>query len=217
MGFFDSLMDLLFPPRCAFCKSLLGRGERGMCPKCERDLPFTTNGAEQSGEFYKACIAPLYYEDNVRESIIRFKFKEATAYAKLYGRLMADCIRERYEGRYDLITWVPLSDKRRKKRGYDQAMLLALAVALELGDVAVETLAKHTDVPAQSGAGDEEKRKANISGVYRVVDEELIMGKRILMIDDIVTTGSTLSECAYTLQLVGAKEVICCTLACARD
>ncbi|MEG0036246.1 MAG: phosphoribosyltransferase family protein, partial [Oscillospiraceae bacterium] len=94
---------------------------------------------------------------------------------------------------------------------------LAMAAALKLDDVAVELLYKHTDVPAQSGVGSIEKRRANISGVYSVRDEELVRGRRILIIDDIITTGSTLSECAKTLKMFGANEVVCCTLARSRE
>ena len=213
MSFFSGILDLLFPPRCAFCRSLLQKGESGMCAACEKKLPYTANGGVKEGEFFSVCVSPLYYEGDVRESILRFKFKEATSYASLYGKLIAACIRENLDGRYDLISWVPLSARRLKKRGYDQAMLLAMAAALELEDVAVETLDKHTDVPAQSGMGSEEKRRANISGAYRVPDPELIQGKRVLLIDDIVTTGSTLSECARVLREAGAQEILCATLA----
>lgn len=213
MGFFSGLLDLLFPPRCAFCRKLLNRGESGICSTCIDALPRTSGGGKQTGDFFSACVAPLYYEGDVRESIHRFKFKEATGYAKIYGKLMAECIKENLSGEYDLITWVPLSEKRLKKRGYDQAMLLAMAAALELDDVAAETLIKHTDVPAQSGVGSEEKRRANISGAYAVSDTELVEGKRILIIDDIVTTGSTVSECARMLREAGARDVLCCALA----
>lgn len=217
MGFVAGLMDLVFPPRCAFCRKVLKRGEVGMCAVCGSQLPRTSHGDSRTGDFFTVCVSPLFYEDQVRESILRFKFKEATGYTQLYGRLMAECVRRELEGRYDLITWVPLSSRRLKKRGYDQAMLLAMAAALELEDVAVETLVKHTDVPAQSGVGSQEKRRANISGVYRATDPELIQGKRILLIDDIITTGATLSECARVLRQAGAAEVLCCTLARGRD
>lgn len=217
MGFFTGLLDLLFPPRCTFCRKLLKNSESGVCAGCAKNLPYTHGGGNRNGDFFTVCVAPLYYEGVVRDSILRFKFKEATVYAKVYGALMADCIGENLKGRYDLITWVPLSEGRLKNRGYDQAMLLAMAAALELDDVAVETLVKHTDVPAQSGVGSEEKRRANISGAYNVPDEELVAGKRILLIDDIVTTGSTLSECSRMLLQAGAKEVLCCALARSRD
>lgn len=144
--------------------------------------------------------------------MIRFKFRGMTAYAKYYGKLLADCIRQNLDGRYDLITWAPLSDKRLSERTYDQAALLAMAAALELNDVAVETLNK-TDIPAQSGINGAEKRKANVIGAYSVKDAELVADKRILIIDDIVTTGSTLSECARTLLMAGAEDVVCATLA----
>lgn len=213
MGIFSGMLDLLFPPRCAFCRRILSAGERGMCGKCRTELRRTSSGGRQTGDYFTVCVAPLYYEDTVRESLLRYKFHEATAYAETYGRMIAECVRENLEGKYDLISWVPLSSKRLKKRGYDQAMLMAMAAALELGDVAVSTLEKVKDVPAQSGVGSEEKRKANISGAYICCDEELVRGQRILLIDDIVTTGATMSECARVLLLAGAEEVMCAALA----
>lgn len=213
MSMFSGFLDLMFPPRCAFCRKILKRGERGMCRDCRTSISRTEAGGLKNGEFFSACYSPLYYEDKVRESILRFKFKDLSTYADIYGELIADCIRDNLAGRYDIITWVPLSIQRKKKRGYDQAMLLAMSAALKLDDVAAELLIKHTDVPAQSGIGDASKRRANISGVYKVTDEDLVRDKRVLLIDDIVTTGATLSECAKTLKLAGAEEVLCCTLA----
>ena len=162
----ETVLDLLFPPRCAFCRALLKKGETGMCAACEKNLPYTSGGGRQKGDFVEACVAPLYYEGTVREALLRYKFDGATAYASLFGRLLADCVRENLAGRYDLISWVPLSGRRLRERGYDQAMLLALAAALELSDVAVETLRKVSDVPPQSGTGDAAARRANISGAY---------------------------------------------------
>jgi ComF family protein len=214
MGILSTVLDLFFPPKCMFCGKFLQKGTDCLCENCAGELPFT-RGAQirQKGDFYDECVSPLLYEGNVRKSILRFKFKGATAYADCYGKLMAECIREYLSGKYDLITWVPLSVKRAKDRGYDQAMLLALAVALALDDVAVETLAKTSHVQAQSTITDKEMRRANVSGVYELKDQELIDGKRILLIDDIITTGSTLSECARVLLLSGAEAVVCATLA----
>ena len=214
MAFFSGLLDLFFPPKCIFCGKVLKSGESSVCAKCLQVLPFTMGReAVQDGEYFNTCIAPLFYQDTVRKSIHRFKFGGAAGYADYYGAIMADCIREHYDGKYDLITWVPLSSQRAKSRGYDQAMLLALAVALELDDVAVETLSKTRDAQAQSELGGKEVRRANISGAYEVTDAELIDGRRILLIDDVVTTGSTLSECARILLLSGAESVMCAALA----
>lgn len=217
MSAFSALLDILFPPRCVFCHRFLRSSKELICEDCKRNLPYTRGGGEKTGEFFSTCVAPLYYQDDVRESLHRFKFKGATGYSKVYGKLLADCIRANLSGRYDLISWVPLSRNRLKERGYDQAMLLAMAAALELDDVAVSTLEKTMEAQKQSLMGSPEKRRANISGAYRAADPELVNGKRVLLIDDIVTTGATLSECAKTLLAAGASEVLCAAVAIVKD
>ena len=148
------LLDLLFPPKCVFCGRLLTSGERDFCARCQRELPWLEGPeAEQTGEFFTLCASPLAYRDQVRDSIRRYKFKGRQGYHKAYGRLVAQCVHDHLDGRWDLITWVPLSDQRRRERGYDQAFLLASAAALELGDVAVETLRKSRNNPATRPAG----------------------------------------------------------------
>lgn len=212
-GLFHGLLDLLFPPRCVFCRRLLREGERTICDDCEKKLPYTTRSdAVSTGGAFEKCVSPLLYEGVVQNSLLRFKFAGRTNYAGCYGRMMADCVKNHLAGCYDLITWVPLSARRKKKRGYDQAMLLALATALELEDVALETLRKREDTPAQSSLKGSERR-GNVAGVYETVCPELIAGKRILLIDDIITTGSTLSECSKVLMEAGAAQVVCVTLA----
>jgi ComF family protein len=213
MGFIASLLDLLFPPKCVFCGRVLHDSGDSWCDKCIESLPFTLNGGKQEGLYYDFCISPLYYKAAVRRSILRFKFRGASGYAGVYGKILADNIREHPDIGYDVISWVPLSSKRKRSRGYDQAMLLALATALELGDVAVETLMKPRDVRAQSELGAAAERRSNISGAYEAVDPELIEGKCVLLIDDIVTTGSTLDECASVLLAAGASKVVCAALA----
>ena len=193
---------------------MLDRGDEDRCGKCTETLPYALNSGRQEGDYFDFCVSPLYYRGVVRKSILRFKFGGAAAYANAYGKMLADCIRENPDLKYDIISWVPLSSKRERSRGYDQAMLLALAAALELSDTAVGTLKKHIDVRAQSELGDRLERSENISGAYTAVDSVLIDGKCVLLIDDIITTGSTLSECAKTLLVAGAGRVVCAALAC---
>lgn len=214
----EFLLDLLFPPRCVFCGKLLRNGEdNGLCAACQSELPWIVGQvAEQKPEFISLCVSPLWYQGEVRESIHRYKFSGRSGYAPFYGRLVAQCVQDHLAGRFDLITWVPLSKERLKVRGYDQAMLLAQAVAKELGNTAVGMLRKMRNTDAQSGLTDASARKANVMGTYEVVDPALVEGKRILLIDDVVTTGSTLSECAGILCIHGAADVVCATLARAR-
>jgi len=213
-----ALLDLLFPPRCVFCRRLLHRGEEGICPRCQQELPWALGAeAEQTGEFFSLCASPLWYQDQVRASFHRYKFKGVRGYSRTYGRLVAQCVQDHLAGRYDLITWVPLSRARLRQRGYDQAMLLASAAALALDDVAAETLCKVRDTGAQSGLGkNDASRRANVLSAYQVTDPALVEGRRVLLIDDIVTTGSTLSECARVLRTAGATDVVCAALARSR-
>ena len=216
-GPLNFVLDLLFPPKCVFCGKVLDSGEDGLCRRCQKELPWLTGGeAELTGEFFSLCAAPLRYQDQVRDSIRRYKFKGRRGYHKVYGKLVAQCVHDHLAGRYDLITWVPLSSQRKKERGYDQAFLLASAAALELGEVAVETLRKERNTDPQSGITEDARRRANVLGAYTPVDPELVAGKRVLVIDDVVTTGSTLSECARTLRTMGAADVVCAALARAR-
>jgi predicted amidophosphoribosyltransferase len=135
VGVLDKLLDLLFPPRCAFCHALLGPEDSGgMCKKCEKDLPYTSGSdINQKMQFLSGCAAPLYYEGDVRESLLRYKFGQCTGYAGVYAPLVAECAAENLGGQFDVISWVPLSRMRLRKRGYDQAYLLAAAVGKASG------------------------------------------------------------------------------------
>ena len=108
---------------------------------------------------------------------------------------------------YDLITWVPVSRLRKWKRGYDQVELIATVVCRELKTTPTGTLKKIHHNPPQSRIISAAQRRANVLGVYKVINPETIAGKRILLLDDIITTGATISECAKTLMAAGAQEV----------
>ena len=208
------LLDLFFPPKCPFCGKVLDHA--GICPACEKALPWTEEGAglrELPGGLQ--CAAPLWYEGKVREGLLRFKFQGARAAAGPLGELVARCAAERFSGAFDVVTWVPVSRRRLRSRGYDQARLLAES-ACRLWEVRPEQLLqKITDNPAQSGLTEEAARRANVLGVYEAAEPERIQGYRILLVDDICTTGATLAECARTLRDAGAADVmsVCAALA----
>lgn len=215
MKLFTWFLDLLYPPKCVFCAKLLKDNETDICGKCRSDLPQLTHSIHR-GECYEACYAAYYYEAAVAESVKRFKFAGRQQYAQLYGRILAMLIlRERIE--FDILSWVPISDKRAKQRGYRQSKLIAQAIARELNIEAVQTLEKVKDNPAQSTLKKPKERKENVQGVYHAIDEETILKKRILLVDDVITSGATLSECARTLKKAGAKSVVCITLAATRN
>jgi len=212
-GFLTILSDILFPPRCAFCRRHLKIGQGlPVCPSCLASLELrdhTLIGVPAT----EGCMACLRYEGKVREAVLRFKFGGCSGYASLFGHILAGAIGKNLNGQYYVITWVPVSARRKQTRGYDQAMLIAMAAAMELGGVAVSSLEKTLDVPSQTGLHEHERRRANVLGAFRVPDPELIADKRVLLIDDTVTSGATLSECAATLRIAGAQSVLCAVLA----
>lgn len=211
------LLELFFPTRCIVCRDFLGGGRPRICPRCAETLPCTSNGGKSHGDFYSQCVSSVYYEKDMRQAILRYKFQGARVYAPAFGTLLASTIYEQLDGQYDLISWVPLSSDRRRSRGYDQAQLLAAQAARQLCKPCFAVLKKKRGVKPQSSTGSPERRRANIAGAYRVIDPALVEGKRILLVDDIVTTGSTLSECAKTLLLAGADTICCATLARTRE
>lgn len=217
MKLIDALLDLAFPGKCIFCHNLLWKeddNDNSICNSCENVLPYTTasNGITK-GDFIAKCVSPLFYRDNVRDSIHRFKFYRCRFYAKPYAKLIKECLLMHTDIKFDYITWVPLSKKRYRQRGYDQAQCLAEALARIIDIPIWGMLRKIRDTKAQSTLTDKSQRRANIAGAYTLADGIDINGLNILLIDDVVTTGATLSECAKVLLLNGAERIYCATVA----
>lgn len=210
----DALFDLVFPPKCVLCGGILGSGERDLCGACGETLKNSPVQRKVSG--LDGAVAVWYYEGSVRESLLRYKFSGKRNYARSYGRLLSKAV-SRCLPRPDVITWVPVSKKRKRRRGYDQAELLARALGRELGIPVKPMLQKVRDNPAQSGLTDSRARKENVKNVYRPIPGGLETGQRLLLVDDILTTGATASECARTLRGGGAGQVMLAAMAAGRD
>ncbi len=213
MSIREFLLDLFFPPHCVFC----GRGGiSGICPHCEAHLPRREKPIRTGGGFGR-CAIPLYYEDMVRTGFLRYKFSGVRSAAEHYGKILAECVAEEFSGEFDLITWAPISRKRMRERGYDQAELLAREMAKVWQSEPIALLRKKRDNPPQSGSKDAAFRRANVLGVYEAVEQDKIKDARILLVDDIMTTGATMAECVRVLKDAGAKQVVCAALATPRD
>lgn len=215
------ILDLLFPRKCLLCRKILRNAETDLCTDCRINAPIFPLLKENLHpdrnsrlQFLDSFAAVWYYEGNVRESLLRYKFHRARNLSVGYGRLLAMRLLQNPEREYDLLTWVPVSAKRARVRGYDQSFLLAKAVGKELGMKPVRLLKKIRHNPPQSGMP-ADRRKANVLGVYALSGETDLTGKRILLLDDIFTTGATAEECARMLLTAGAKEVHCGAVAAA--
>ena len=208
------LMNLLFPPKCILCGNLLEKEDTDLCRRCRVESPWHPQ-SQVKFSFLDSWTAVWYYKGYIRRSLIRYKFYRARHYATGYGRLLAMKIQQEYPDGFDLLTWVPVSPWRKFTRGYDQMELLAKAVAAELDMEPVPTLRKIRHNRPQSRIHGQAQRRANVLGVYRPVCPERLKDRRILLLDDIVTTGATAGECARVLLTAGAKEVHCGFLAAA--
>ena len=215
MKLLDAIGALLFPPKCLLCRKVLDDDELDLCHTCRVEAPECPISRKKL-PFVDSWVAVWYYEDWVRRSILRYKFYGARSNAHGYGRHLAMKLQHEHPEGFDLLTWVPISTLRRLRRGYDQVELLADAVGKELGLPSVCLLKKIRNNPPQSGITGSAQRRANVLGVYRAAQPELLQGKRILLLDDVITTGATVSECARVLLTAGAKEIHCGAVAAAR-
>lgn len=205
------LLDWFFPRRCPFC----GRVNRSdlPCENCQETLPWLVGRAAYSRvEWIDETVSALGYRGAVRHAVLELKFGRKPARAKPLGVLTAQCAGDHLKDPFEIVSWPPLSAKRLRKRGFDQAEKLAVQVAAAYGQTPKRLFWKE-ERPAQSGLTDAAQRRANVLGAYHLICPEEVAGKAVLLVDDVVTTGATLSECARLLRTAGAKRVCAVTVA----
>lgn len=155
-----------------------------------------------------------YYEGTLLKAIHLFKYEGRTGIGRVLGRMLADFVGNLWEmGSFTLVLPVPLHRRRLRKRGFNQAVLLAREVADRFSlPLALLTLRRAVDTAPQVGLG-REARRTNVRGAFVVRHPERVAGQRILLVDDVYTTGGTLSECTLTLLRAKADSVALLTLA----
>jgi len=210
-------VDGLLAQDCLLCGQ--ASGSEILCPSCRDDLPrltaercpgcaLPTPGGETCGRclsrppHYDRTLAPFNYGFPADKLIQAFKYEHRLALAPYFGRHLAECARDVCA---DRIIPLPLHPKRLEARGFNQALELArpLAKALRLPiDTRSCQRIRHTPTQAALPWRD---REGNIRGAFRCNGD--LSGQRILLVDDVMTTGASLNECARTLKLHGASEV----------
>lgn len=203
----NQLLKLLFPPKCILCGRPLP-GEEEICPDCrQKVLLNTTPPRTEKGAFFDRAAAGLWYQGAVRQAIHGLKYREKQSYARPLARVMLYAYQTKIGEECDLIAFVPTNPSTLRQRGYDQARLLAEALAGLLELPCVPALEKTRETGRMAGLKPDQRR-ANVLGAFRVCcSPELLRGRRVLLVDDILTTGSTLSECARMLKAAGAEAV----------
>lgn len=198
----ERLLSLWFPARCVDCGKVI-TPQRLFCAKCRKALPKEPKlrRFSQPGVFY--VYAPFVYQGGVRRTLHAFKFEGERSWANALGQLMAAAVPAVL--RFDAVAFVPMMPDKQAERGYNQSELLARAIGRSLNCPCVSLLQKVHSTATQHELTREERLK-NPAGAYRA--DRRADGKAILLIDDIVTTGSTLCECAKELYRNGAKSVV---------
>ncbi len=204
------LLSIFFPNRCPYCQAVI-HSDMTECAACRVHFPlFPRIEPVPSGA---VCTAPFTYDTTVRDAIVRFKFKNKKYYADSFARSVAQVVEEVYKDtRIDVVTAVPLSAQRRRERGYNQSEIVARKAGKILDLPYGDLLLKNRQNRIQHELNYEE-RLINVQGVYIPSRPAQILGKTILLVDDIMTTGSTLSECCKVLKRSGAKQVLCVVIA----
>lgn len=206
----NRLLSLLFPPKCPYCGRSVGSGmtECDACRKSFPEKPFVRRaGAEVK------CAAPFLYRNEVRNAIIQMKFHKTVFNADSLSAAVAGAVREVYGDNIpETVTCVPMSKDRLRKRGFNQAELLAEKTAALLGKSFVRTMKRDSGAEIQHELTREER--INLPDrTYHIIDPSIVRDKEILLIDDIMTTGTTLLRCCQVLKDSGAKGVICAVAA----
>jgi len=230
------LADVIFPGRCVTCGVVLGPDktlhfchtcfsrinfiQSPLCNRC--GIPFNSpDGGDHicgdcltSETYFSVARAVGRYETTILDAIHRFKYGGKIAIGEILGRLMADFAYPAFDiQEYSLIIPAPLHPKRLRERGFNQSLILALAVSKRFS-LALDftTLKRRIHTKPQVSLGGKE-RKVNVQGAFEVSEEKKIRGKSIVLVDDVYTTGSTVNECARVLTKSKAAEVAVLTLA----
>lgn len=209
------VLNLIYPPTCGICGKL---DDDFLCKKCYKILESEAEfGIEQYTDEDKIFDQHLYifkYEGIIRKIILKYKFQDkAYLYKTFVNFLLKDEKFFQILKSYDTIVPVPISKKREKERGYNQSLLLAKEIANNTGlNLINNCLYKTKNIIEQSKLNKEDRLK-NIQGVYELRNYQVLKNKKILLLDDIYTTGSTVSECCRILRKADLDKIGVLTIA----
>ena len=210
-----TLLSLIYPTRCPYCNKII-KTDQVFCDECEVSFPVISKirSLDIIDQREILCMSLFDYHSKVKSAIWSFKFRGKSEFSYNFSVKIVDCIRSSnmFNIKYDFITSVPMTFSRYVNRGYNQASLIGKDISKILNIPYKKLLKKIVNNKIQHTLNKNERAK-NVQGVYKAININNIKGKTILLCDDIVTTGNTLSECARILLNAGAEKVLCVTIA----
>ncbi len=223
MGFIENIINVVYPPKCIFCQKLLDHDVAlHICPACYAKLPIIgkvvhKTSPDEDENYCDGVISIFEYTGMVKESLIRFKFYNKPSYYRTYAKLLADKIGKISDAnKYNMVLSVPLHKHKEFSRGYNQAYLISKALSRILRLPERSHLLKRDRYTEAQSLLDKQKRNQNVRGAFTVTKPTKVRGCTILLVDDILTTGSTLEECSRVLKQAGAERVFAVVVATGR-
>lgn len=221
------IVSVFFPKRCRYCGGLIRYCET-LCPSCKSGLPtieppvcpdcgMSKSDCDCKGRkhWYNSVFGAFYYEGPIRKAVSRMKFNEKKFICKTMAEDMYGVfLREYAQSGFDYICFVPFTKSKKRKRDFNQAEVLAHELSVLTGIPVLDALECIYDTPPQHSLSSV-YRTGNVFGIYEVKDENSVKNKKLLLVDDIKTTGASLNECAKMLRLYEAESVSCITFAVA--
>ena len=207
------LLNLIYPNVCGICKRIC---KENICIKCKGILKKIerTKIKKVKNKNFNEMAYIFKYEGVIRKCLLDYKFNELGYLYKTFSEIIIKNKKiSRFIKKYDIIIPVPVHKKRKKQRGYNQTELIARKVAKELGITFENNVLLKTKNTKPQSTLNKEDRMLNAKGVYTVKHEEKIMGKKVLIIDDIYTTGSTLNECSRVIRTANPAKIGILTIA----
>lgn len=207
------LLDIIYPPVCGICDKI---NKKSLCKKCEIKIkPYQINEIKKiKNKSFDYQIKILKYENIIRDKIIDYKFNEKAYLYKTFAKIILK--NKKIYGflkKYDIIMCVPMHIKKKMLRGYNQSELIAKELAKKLQiEKQFNNLIKIKDTKKQSTLT-KEQRKTNLKNAFQIKDIEKVKNKKVILFDDIYTTGSTVEECSKVLKRVGVSSIAVVTLA----
>ncbi len=216
MNLISKLLSIIYPPRCPYCSNIIDDKSQA-CEKCCKKVYINSELRYLDIEpgTRTVCCSPFIYKGIVRKAIINFKFYSKTSFVNAFSNSIVAQINKTYtDVQFDYVSCIPMGKKAKRKRGFNQSELLAKQVAKKLNTPYVELIIKSKETKEQHSLN-LAQRQLNIKGAY-TLKNNIAENKNILLIDDIITTGSTLQEACKTLLYGKVKLIMCATLANAK-
>ena len=198
------ILDFIFEPRCVFCKKI----GKYICENCYEKLNNKYLFQKVEKDYFDYIYCGSFYNDLIKKQIHNFKFHDKPYLYKYFIELSLTKNEKIFNflKKFDLITYIPMNNQKELKRGYNQSKLLAKELGKRLKIDVLKTLEKPRIIKTQSSLSEEE-RKINARGAFEFIDGKDIKNKNIILVDDILTTGSTARSASKILKLNGANKI----------